>query len=122
LCCVTWRPDWADDVVRLCYERRHDTPCASHQSTFGAHKRAMERAVQYDIPITLHAGEVSEGDSSIRAAIVDFGARRIGHGYRMSHDMMQTVKDAGVHVEICPTTSAETGGWRYNNGDEIATC
>ena len=75
--------------------------------------------MQYDIPITLHAGEVSEGDSSIQAEILDFGARRIGHGYRMSHEMMQIVKDAGVHVEICPTTSVETGGWLY--GDDTAT-
>ena len=28
LCCITWRPDWADDVVRLAHERRKDVPCA----------------------------------------------------------------------------------------------
>ena len=28
LCCITWRPDWADDVVRIANERRSDAPCA----------------------------------------------------------------------------------------------
>ena len=121
-------------MVRLCRERRNDTPCAvvgidiaagedhfdpCHQYTYIPHKRAMERARSYGIPITLHAGEVS--DSSITAAILEFGARRIGHGYRMSPSTMQLVKDAGVHVEICPTASVETGGWLYGNDDETSS-
>jgi adenosine deaminase len=125
LCCITWRPDWADDVVRLAFERRVDTPCAvvgidiaageehfdvSHPSHL-PHKRAMHRASFLGIPITLHAGEVS-GDASIQMAL-EFGARRIGHGYRMSPQMMQKCKTRGIHVEICPTTSVETGGWQY---------
>jgi adenosine deaminase len=85
---------------------------SSHQS-YTTHKHAMERAQQYNIPITLHAGEISA--ESIPIAILEFGATRIGHGYRMSSAMMQLVKDAGVHVEICPTTSVETGGWLYEN-------
>jgi len=28
LCCLSWRPDWASDIVRISHERREDTPCA----------------------------------------------------------------------------------------------
>ena len=118
----------------MCYERRHDTPCAvvgidiaagedhfdsSHETTYFPHKCAMERARSYGIPITLHAGEVSS--TSIPCAIMEFGARRIGHGYRMTPTMMQLVKHANVHVEICPTTSVETGGWLYETPTDKET-
>ena len=28
MCCIAWRPDWADDVIRIAHDRRNDTPCA----------------------------------------------------------------------------------------------
>lgn len=28
LCCITWRPDWAEDVVRIANERKDDYPCS----------------------------------------------------------------------------------------------
>jgi hypothetical protein len=28
MCCIAWRPDWADDVIRIAQERRNDAPCA----------------------------------------------------------------------------------------------
>lgn len=133
LCCITWRPDWADDVVRLADERRNDAPCAvvgvdiaageehfdmeSNPHLYHPHKQAMERARSLDIPITLHAGEVSDGDSYIHAAIHDYGARRIGHGYRMSPSVMKMCNESGTHVEVCPTSSVETGGWQYDTKD-----
>lgn len=133
LCCITWRPDWADDVVRLAQERRNDAPCAvvgvdiaageehfdvvANPHLHHPHKQAMERAQSLGIPITLHVGEVSDGDSYIHAAIDDYGASRIGHGYRMSPDMMKLCKDRGIHVEVCPTSSVETGGWQYETKD-----
>jgi adenosine deaminase len=130
LCCITWRPDWANDVVRLAQERRKDTPCAvvgvdiaageehfdkaNNPHLYRAHFQAMKKAKSLGIPITLHAGEVSVGDLYVKTAIDDFGACRIGHGYRMSHAMMQYCKERKIHVEVCPTSSVETGGWKYN--------
>jgi len=129
LCCITWRPDWADDVVRLAHERRNDMPCAvvgvdiaagedhfdkeGNPHLYEPHRRAMERAQSLGIPITLHAGEVSDGDAYIHAAIDDFGARRIGHGYRMTPSTMKLCKEQNIHIEVCPTSSVETGGWQF---------
>lgn len=28
LCCLTWRPEWAEDIVTLAHERRDNFPCA----------------------------------------------------------------------------------------------
>ena len=28
LCCIAWRPDWANEVIDLAYERRENKPCA----------------------------------------------------------------------------------------------
>ena len=77
----------------------------------------MQRAQSLGIPITLHAGEVSDGDAYVHAAIHDFGARRIGHGYRMTPSTMQFCKEHDIHVEVCPTSSVETGGWLYDIKD-----
>ena len=71
----------------------------------------MERAQSLGIPITLHAGETA---STVEIAIHEFGARRIGHGYRMSREAMQACRSQKIHVEVCPTSSVETGGWVYD--------
>ena len=28
LCCIAWRPDWANDVIELANKRKNDFPCA----------------------------------------------------------------------------------------------
>ena len=28
LCCLAWRPEWAEDIVTLAHERRNNFPCA----------------------------------------------------------------------------------------------
>ena len=45
-----------------------------------------------------------------------YGARRIGHGYRVVDDdaLMTECRDRGIHFEVCPTSSDETGGWMYD--------
>jgi adenosine deaminase len=53
-----------------------------------------------------------------------YGAKRIGHGYRMTEsvELMQQLAKERIHVEICPTSSVETGGWIFDEpGDTAAT-
>ena len=40
--------------------------------------------------------------------------QRIGHGYAAAADpqMLSELRERGVHVEVCPSSSVETGGWR----------
>lgn len=134
LCCIAWRPDWADTVLQLAHERKSaGQQCAIVGVDIAAgeehfddenfphlhhpHKSAFQLAQELDLNITLHAGEV--GDATfIHRAVTEYGAVRIGHGYRMmmsedpAHEhVIQMVIDRNVHVEVCLTSSVETGAW-----------
>ena len=56
-----------------------------------------------------HAGEVT-GPESVRAALEDLGAERIGHGIAIARDeaLMSEVAGRGVVVEVCPTSNLRT--------------
>ena len=72
--------------------------------------RAQEPRVASLSEPTIHAGE-GFGASSIRQAIEDGGAGRIGHGTRLLEDesLLAQVRDAGIPLEICITSNVQTG-------------
>jgi Adenosine deaminase len=77
------------------------------------------KSVKYkDIPVTMHAGESPDESSfeNVRRAVEEYGASRIGHGYRVVKDaaLMQQLRRDKIHLEVCPTSSDETGGWVYD--------
>jgi adenosine deaminase len=57
-----------------------------------------------------HAGE-ADGAHSVRAAVEDLGAERIGHGVRAIEDpaVIALLRERGIALEICPTSNARTG-------------
>ncbi len=57
-----------------------------------------------------HAGE-TEGASSVRSAIDDLGAERIGHGVRCLEqpDLVKQIADEGIMLEVCPTSNLLLG-------------
>jgi adenosine deaminase len=57
-----------------------------------------------------HAGE-AEGPRSVRAALENLNAERIGHGIRALEDpaTVALLADRGVALEICPTSNRVTG-------------
>eukprot|EP00550_Attheya_septentrionalis_P001311 CAMPEP_0198286772 /NCGR_PEP_ID=MMETSP1449-20131203/5754_1 /TAXON_ID=420275 /ORGANISM="Attheya septentrionalis, Strain CCMP2084" /LENGTH=467 /DNA_ID=CAMNT_0043984569 /DNA_START=166 /DNA_END=1569 /DNA_ORIENTATION=- len=128
MCCIAWRPDWADDVIRIAQERRNDAPCAivgvdiaageehfdkeNFPHLYEPHYKAFQRAQELGLNITMHAGEAG-GEENIKMAVQEYGATRIGHGYRIVRDSKLMEEMRGVHFEICPTSSVETGGWVY---------
>ena len=135
LCCITWRPDWADEVVQIASVRRNDNPCAvvgvdiaAGEEHFDAeefphlhlpHLKAMKKAQDLNLNITIHAGEVGSTDN-IKLAITTYGATRIGHGYRITEDLelMNELREKNIHVEVCPTSSRETGGWKVSGNKD----
>lgn len=137
LCAITWRTDWAMPTVELADKHRNDYPCAvvgvdiaageehfdqeQHPDLYQSHYAMMQRAKELDLSITLHAGESPSANAlgNVGRAINEYGASRIGHGYRLieSEELMQEVKEKGVHLEVCPTSSVETGGWVYETKD-----
>jgi len=95
---------------------------------------AFELLARETMPITVHAGE-ADGPESIRGALVDGRAIRLGHGVRIAEDiaveradeggvavtlgrLAQWVRDRGIPLELSPSSNLQTGAiaaW----GDEL---
>ena len=84
------------------------------------HKEAIDLVHAAGGNVTLHAGE-GDGVGSIRQAVIDCGAHRIGHGVRIIEDIdfsgsvprfgevAQFVHERGIPLELCPTSNLHTG-------------
>ncbi len=73
------------------------------------HLDAFEIARDAGLPVTVHAGE-GYGAPSLRQAIVDVGAERIGHGTRLAEDpeLEEVVRHRGIPLEVCMTSNVQT--------------
>lgn len=73
------------------------------------HAAAFTYAREHDLAVTVHAGE-GHGVASIRQAVHDCGANRIGHGTRLFEDplLAQYVNDRRIALEMCPTSNVQT--------------
>lgn len=88
-------------------------------------REAFELLARECFPATVHAGE-ADGVESIRGALVDGRALRLGHGVRIAEDIIiersddehtfvtlgqvaQWVKDRGIALETSPSSNLQTG-------------
>lgn len=98
------------------------------------HRAAFDYLASEFFPATVHAGE-ADGLDSIRSALLDGRALRLGHGVRIAEDIVierqddentyvtlgtlaQWVKDREIALETSPTSNLQTGAiaaW----GDEL---
>jgi adenosine deaminase len=78
-------------------------PCIVYKDVFAAAREAGLHTVA-------HAGE-EVGPESIRDAVIQLGAERIGHGTSAIQDakLMDLLKERGIPLEICPTSNVITG-------------
>ncbi|MFH0173673.1 adenosine deaminase [Streptomyces cacaoi] len=80
------------------------------------HLTAFEHLRRENVPFTIHAGE-AHGLPSIHQALQVCGAQRIGHGVRITDDIVDGklgrlagwVRDRRVALEMCPTSNLQTG-------------
>jgi adenosine deaminase len=74
-----------------------------------AHAAAFDFARRHDLAVTVHAGE-GAGAESIREAVHECGANRIGHGTRLWEDLSMEayVVDRQIPLEVCPTSNVQT--------------
>lgn len=66
------------------------------------------KAKEEKVPFTIHAGEA--GDAEDVKTAIRMGAARIGHGVRIvgNEEVIRLVKDAGIFLEMCPTSNRQT--------------
>ena len=86
---------------------------------------AFDLLARESFPVTIHAGE-ADGLESIRSALVDGHALRLGHGVRIAEDitiesqdeeasyvslgrLAQWVKDRSIALETSPSSNLQTG-------------
>ncbi|MGV9457036.1 adenosine deaminase [Streptomyces sp. NPDC003635] len=80
------------------------------------HLAAFEHLRRENVPFTIHAGE-ADGLSSIHQALQICGAQRLGHGVRITDDIVEGklgrlagwVRDRRIALEMCPTSNLQTG-------------
>jgi len=88
------------------------------------HRAAFDLLADEFLPVTVHAGE-ADGVESIRGALIDGRALRLGHGVRIVEDIVleddgptsyatlgnvaQWVRDREIALEIAPTSNLQTG-------------
>ena len=74
----------------------------------GVFRRAREAGLR----LTVHAGEslIPTSSQSIRSALDELGAERIGHGVQIYRDpaLMAEVAERGVLLELCPSSNVRT--------------
>lgn len=72
----------------------------------------FRKAKQAGMHLTVHAGEsrIPTSSESIRSALDDLGAERIGHGVQIYRDpaLMEEVAQRGILLELCPTSNILT--------------
>ena len=74
------------------------------------HREAFAVAAEAGLGLTVHAGE-ADGPASIRQALDDCRAQRIGHGTRLHEDppLLARVRAAGIPLEVCLTSNVQSG-------------
>ncbi|HWI29872.1 MAG TPA: adenosine deaminase [Microbacterium sp.] len=100
------------------------------------HREAFDYLASEFFPVTVHAGEAA-GLDSIRSALIDGRALRLGHGVRIAEDLevvsrsgeevmvqfgdlARWVRDREIPLELSPTSNLQTGAiaaWGTELGD-----
>ncbi len=91
------------------------------------HSEAFDYLAEHFMPVTAHAGE-DHGTKSIRSALLDGRALRLGHGIRIADDitvvsdegdelevelgeLARWVRDRQIPLEVAPTSNLQTFGY-----------
>lgn len=104
-----------DETITIEYLEGSETPAALVAIGLGGYEVGFPaapyaphfaRAAAVGLPAVPHAGE-TEGADSIRQAVLDLGAVRIGHGVRCLEDatVVELLREREIMLEVCPTSN-----------------
>jgi adenosine deaminase len=111
----TLSPSVSDDLARAAVDYASagvvafDLAGSEHGHPARDHARAFAHARAHGLACTCHAGE-AEGAESIRQALHECGAHRVGHGTRLHEDpaLEAEVIARGIPLEVCLTSNVHT--------------
>ena len=106
----------AQDVARVAFDRSHrgivGLDLAGDEVKFSAmpFREIFQEANRRQMGVTIHAGEWTNADS-VRVAVEEMGAVRLGHGVRVIDDeeVLELVRSRNVALELCLTSNVQTG-------------
>ena len=109
------QPAVSSELARLAVAYRHQGvvgfDLAGGESGYPArdHLESFAYARAHDLAVTVHAGE-GYGAESVRQAVHDCGANRIGHATRLFEDpsLAQYINDRRIALEICLSSNVQT--------------
>jgi len=116
VCALRHYPGTASlEMARLAVEFRNegvvafDLAGAEKGNPAAVHAAAFKYARDHNLGVTVHAGE-GDGPESVRQAVHDCGANRLGHATRLIEDpeLTQYVNDRRIGLEICLTSNVQT--------------
>ncbi|MDQ7823314.1 MAG: adenosine deaminase family protein [Candidatus Eremiobacteraeota bacterium] len=87
-----------------------DLACDESKFPADPYAPVFAESAQEGIHRTLHAGE-ARGAESVRVALHECQAERIGHGVRVFEDpeLTREIVEKGIPLEMCPTSNVQTG-------------
>jgi adenosine deaminase len=110
----TYGPDTCHrelDALLACRDGLVAVDLAGDELRFPGHlfREHFARVRDAGLHVTIHAGE-ADGPESVRSAVEDLGAERIGHGIHAVRDpaVMDLLARRGVGLEICLTSNLHT--------------
>jgi len=73
------------------------------------HQKAFEKAAEYGLHRTVHAGEAA-GPKNIKTAVEKLFAERIGHGVKLkeNRNLYKLLKDNDIALEVCLLSNLQT--------------
>jgi len=88
--------------------QEYGNPCIEYKGVFTEARAA-------GLHVVAHAGEET-GPESIREAVFELGAERIGHGTSAIQDpgLMDLLAERAIPLEICPTSNIVTGKYVHS--------
>lgn len=109
-------PVYSLQMAELCVAYKHrgvvsfDLAGAEAGNPAVEHREAFQLILRNNVNITIHAGE-AYGPESIRQALHECGAHRLGHAVRLKEDgdLLNYACDHRIPLEICLTSNVQTG-------------
>ncbi|KAI1504763.1 hypothetical protein F5X99DRAFT_405764 [Biscogniauxia marginata] len=112
--CIEFKKEWPqyiagfDLVGEEAYDKKY--PLKYFEEEFNSFKARCEEE-NVDIPFLFHCGETPDDIEDNLDWALEYGSRRIGHGYALPHkkDIMEKMKINNVCVETCPISNMILG-------------